>query len=157
MNFDNDKRGPAVKTPPPLIFLTLLLFAYGIEQYLPLNMGQSPLLNIVSIGAIVIGLGTIIHVGIMFWQAKTCIEPWKPTSTIITGGLYAYSRNPIYTGLCFVQIGLGLYLNSLWVVLSFLPAATLINYLVIHKEEHYLEQKFGDEYLDYKQRVRRWL
>ncbi len=157
MNYDNDKKGPAVKTPPPLIFLTFLLFAYGVEQYLPLNVGQSPLLNMICVVTIVIGLGSLIHVAIMFRQAKTSIEPWKPTSTIITGGLYAYSRNPIYVGLCLIQIGLGLYLNSLWVVLSFLPAATLVNYLVVHKEEHYLEKKFGDEYLRYKQRVRRWL
>jgi len=156
MNID-DTKGPAVKTPPPLIFLTLLLITYGIEQLLPLNIGQSPLLQIISASAIVIGLGIIIHVAFMFWQAKTCIEPWKPTSTIITSGIYAYSRNPIYAGFCFVQVGLGLYLNSLWVLFSFLPAAILVNVLVIKKEEHYLERKFGDEYLSYKERVRRWI
>jgi len=157
MNFDDDKKGPAVKTPPPLIFLTLLLIAYGFEQLLPLNIGQSSTLHIISVSAIVIGLGIIIHVALMFWQAKTCIEPWKPTSAIITSGIYAYSRNPIYAGLCFVQIGLGLYLNSLWVLFSFLPAAMLISALVIKKEERYLESKFGEEYLSYKKRVRRWI
>jgi protein-S-isoprenylcysteine O-methyltransferase Ste14 len=157
MNVEDDKKGPAVKVPPPLIFLTFLLIAYGIEQYLPFEMGQSPILWAISVGTITMGLATILHVAIMFRRAKTSIEPWKPTSAIITQGIYAYSRNPIYAGLCFVQIGLGFYLNSLWVVFSFLPAAILINHLVIKREECYLESKFGNEYLNYKERVRRWL
>lgn len=157
MNLDDDIKGPAVKFPPPLIFLSLLLSTYGIEQLLPLHIGRSLALDLFSIGITLLGFGIITHVALMFRRAKTCLEPWKPTSTIITSGIYAYSRNPIYAGLCFVQIGLGLYLNSFWVVFSFLPSATLVYYVAIRKEELYLECKFGDEYLHYKKGVRRWL
>ena len=64
----------------------------------------------------------LLGIGLMFHRHKTSIEPWKPTSTVMAHGPYAYSRNPIYVGFCFVVIGVGLSQNSLWITLSFLPA-----------------------------------
>jgi protein-S-isoprenylcysteine O-methyltransferase Ste14 len=157
MNQDSDKHGAAVKFPPPLVFLTVLIIFYGINHFFPLNIGSSAVLSLISIAAVTIGFGIIIHVAFMFRRARTHIEPWKPTTTIITDGIYAYSRNPIYTGFCFIQIGLGLYLNSYWTLFSFLPAAFLVHHAAIRKEEIYLESKFGIEYLQYKNSVRCWI
>ena len=58
---------------------------------------------------------------------------------------------------CLVPLGAGIYLNSLWMVLSFIPAALTVYQVAIKKEEAYLEQKFGEPYLAYKRNVRRWL
>jgi protein-S-isoprenylcysteine O-methyltransferase Ste14 len=93
----------------------------------------------------------------VFNRLKTHIEPWKPTSAIITTGIYGYSRNPIYVAFAVSTIGIGLMANSLWVVMSFLPASMAVYIVAIKKEEVYLEQKFGEEYLNYKNKVRRWL
>jgi len=92
-----------------------------------------------------------------FHRANTSVEPWRPTSAIITSGVFGVSRNPIYLAFCWAVIGIGLILNSWWVLLSFIPAAVLITIFVIKREESYLESKFADEYLRYKTRVRRWL
>ena len=92
-----------------------------------------------------------------FIQAKTKIEPWHPTTTIIQKGLYRYSRNPVYLSFCIATVGVGLVLNSWWVVASVMLLKSLLERLVISREEAYLERKFGEHYFEYKQRVRRWL
>jgi protein-S-isoprenylcysteine O-methyltransferase Ste14 len=104
----------------------------------------------------------LLIIGITAWsfrRVKTHIEPWKPTTTIITTGFFAISRNPIYLAFCVagIGIGIGMILHSWWVVFSCIPAAMLVYYFVIKREEAYLERKFGEAYLQYKARVRRWL
>jgi len=151
-----DRKGPAVKFPPPLITLVVILSAYGLQQLMPLNIAQSA--GLMPTGFAIIGLALIIIAisAVSFIRAKTHLEPWKPTSTIVSSGIFTLSRNPIYVGLCISCIGIGLVLNSWWVVLSFAPLAWLLLVLVIRREEAYLARKFGDDYLAYKKRVRRW-
>ena len=98
----------------------------------------------------------IVVIGLRFRKARTHIEPWKPSTALVTSGLFSFSRNPIYLAFCIITVGVGLLVNSLWVVISALPVAVLIQELVIRKEAAYLENQFGDEYLEYKNRVRRW-
>jgi protein-S-isoprenylcysteine O-methyltransferase Ste14 len=83
--------------------------------------------------------------------------PWKPTKNIITDGIYGWSRNPIYLGFNLLPIGMGIFFDNVWVLLSFVPAAFTLYHVAIKKEEVYLEEKFGDEYLGYKNKVRRWI
>ena len=157
MNSKIDKKGPAVKFPPPLIFLSLLITSYGAHQALPLGLGISPQAKFIGVAVALVGMLILLLTLISFLRAKTSIEPWKPTTKIITTGLYAWSRNPIYAAFCLIPIGCGIFINSLWVLLSFIPSALLVYYIAIRKEEVYLEEKFGEEYLRYKRKVRRWL
>ena len=84
-------------------------------------------------------------------------NPYEPTSSIVATGPYALSRNPIYVGAAVVYVGIAVVLNMVWPVL-FLPIGmALLYYGVIAQEESYLEKVFGDEYLKYKARVRRWM
>jgi protein-S-isoprenylcysteine O-methyltransferase Ste14 len=99
----------------------------------------------------------VLIVADVFKKHQTAIQPWKTTTVLVTDGLYARSRNPIYAGFCLVNVGLGLVADNLWLVLSALPGAWLVTKIAIEKEEAYLEQVFGQEYLDYKDKVRRWL
>jgi protein-S-isoprenylcysteine O-methyltransferase Ste14 len=152
-----DKKGPAVKFPPPLVFLSLLLVGYGLHQIAPISLGMPLWGKILGSALIIAGMCSLFVLLMTYLRNKTSIEPWKPTTHIITSGLYAWSRNPIYASFCLLTIGVGLFLNSLWIVLSFLPASVLVYYLAIKKEEAYLEAKFGAQYLRYKDKVRRWL
>ena len=104
-------------------------------------------------GAVLIAAVSVLQ----FFRAKTQVEPWRPTSSIIQSGLFRYSRNPIYLGFCIATLATGLILDSWWTIVALLPLVYLLQLLVIHKEEVYLEAKFGKGYLDYKRRVRRWL
>jgi protein-S-isoprenylcysteine O-methyltransferase Ste14 len=90
-------------------------------------------------------------------RAGTRVETTKPTTTIVTSGPYRLTRNPIYVGMVVILIGLAIALNTAWLLVALVPFYLVIRYGVIAPEEAYLERKFGDMYLSYKSRVRRWI
>jgi Phospholipid methyltransferase len=87
---------------------------------------------------------------------KTNLNIRKPTNDIVTSGPYSVSRNPLYIGMILLNIGIGCIVNSLWIFLLSAGLAAALRKGVIEPEETYLEKKFGDKYLRYKARVRRW-
>jgi protein-S-isoprenylcysteine O-methyltransferase Ste14 len=105
----------------------------------------------------VAGLWFIVPSARSFIKAKTNLKPWKSTSSIVTSGFYRYSRNPMYMGMLFIGTSASFGLNSLWVLCFQFVFVGIIQTFVIANEERYLENKFGEEYLDYKLKVRRWL
>jgi len=84
-------------------------------------------------------------------------NPWKPTTEIIQRKPFRISRNPMYLQLILVCVGLAIMLWNLWILLLVPLRAWLLQRLVIAPEEAYLERKFGETYLAYKRRVRRWI
>ena len=151
-----DKRGPGLKFPPPLLVVATIGPGYLIDWIKPL-----PILNgdfvwlsgtALIVAALLLALVSLFH----FLELKTHVEPWHPTTTIIKQGVYRFSRNPIYLAFCIATVGSGLVLNSWWVLMAVLPLILLLQKLVIKREEVYLERKFGEVYLDYKHQVRRW-
>lgn len=157
MNIKNDEKGAAVKFPPPLIFLVVIMAAYSVHYFFPVGLGGSSAFKYIGILVVVFGGVVLFFASKYFKHAETNIEPWKPTSKIISTGIYGYSRNPIYLAFCLVQIGLAVFLNSFWILISFIVSAVLVYYVAIKKEETYLEIKFGKDYIHYKNKVRRWL
>jgi protein-S-isoprenylcysteine O-methyltransferase Ste14 len=87
----------------------------------------------------------------------TRVETNKPTTRIVANGPYRFTRNPIYIGMLLGQAGLAVGFDSLWILATLVPFYLVIRYGVIAREEVYLESKFGDVYLSYMSRVRRWL
>ena len=156
-NGSNEKKGAAVKFPPPVIFVILILIGAGLDYVWPLSMGVPPSFESVGIAMCLFGVTVAILVNGTFKRVGTAIEPWKPTTRLITSGFYRWSRNPIYIGFCMFNMGIGIASNSLWIFLSFIPGAILVYYIAIAKEEAYLEARFGEEYRTYKARVRRWI
>jgi len=77
-----------------------------------------------------------------------------PSSTL---GPLRFSRNPAYVAAGLLQAVLGLLFNNVWVLLTIMPAIIVIHYVVVLRQEAYLEEKFGEAYRDYKSRVRRWI
>ena len=92
-----------------------------------------------------------------FKEAKTNFDPRKPTTAIITTGPYRYSRNPSYVSLTVLYLGIAIASDSVWVLAALIPTLLVMHYGVILREEHYLAEKFGEAYLQYKRSVRRWL
>ncbi|HEV8615619.1 MAG TPA: isoprenylcysteine carboxylmethyltransferase family protein, partial [Methylomirabilota bacterium] len=81
----------------------------------------------------------------------------KPTTVIVRTGPYRFSRNPIYLAFSLLQLGIAIWTNSVWLLATLVGAVALIHYVVIPREEQYLERRFGAQYLSYKVSVRRWL
>lgn len=92
-----------------------------------------------------------------FQTAGTPVPGNRPTTTIVRTGPYRYSRNPIYLSFSLLQLGVAFWVNSLWLLVTLIPAMALMSFVVIPREEQYLETHFSSDYLPYKASVRRWL
>ncbi len=150
---------PGVIAPPPLIYLGFLLAGWGIEAQMrdvTFGIEREPRLYgavvLLVIGFVIEGEATT-----RFRRAGTAVEPWKPSSRLITEGLYRFSRNPIYVGMAVLYCGLALLLDSPLALALLIPCLFVVDRGVIAREEPYLDARFGPDYRDYKSRVRRWL
>lgn len=130
---------------------------FVFNVFLPLRFlpdGAPRVVAGVVLTALSIGLG--LWAALLMVKAGTTVEPYGATTRIITHGPFRYSRNPIYIALSGWYGGVAIAFNSLWPLL-FLPVVLIVMVQgVIKREERYLERKFGEEYLGYKRRVRRW-
>ncbi|CAM3241941.1 methyltransferase family protein [Shewanella violacea] len=153
----DDSRGAGVRIPPPLVFIFFILCALGLDWLCPLDIHFPLALAYSGLAITILGVMALLYLAMLFKRVNTNIEPWKSTSTIITTGIYAYSRNPIYLAFCTIPLGLGLFFSHVWLMLSVFPSCIAVYFLAIRAEEAYLTEKFADEYLAYLSRVRRWL
>ena len=138
------------------MLLSCVLVGVGLHWIYPIPFVANPIRWIVAAILIGSGVGNILYCAWKFKKTGTNIEPWKKTSRIITSGVYRFTRNPIYLSFLIVGTGVAFAVNSLWIIAMMIPLIFLLNYFVIAKEERYLEQSFGGEYLAYKGKVRRW-
>lgn len=152
-----DKRGPGLKFSPALLALAAIGCAWLVDQVRPLPIAAGDGLRPGGITIIVIAVLLALIALAQFIRARTHVEPWRPTTKVIRTGVFRFSRNPIYLSFCIAAIGIGLLLNSWWVVASVTVIKPLLEHFVISREEAYLEKKFGEHYLEYKRQVRRWL
>ena len=90
-------------------------------------------------------------------RADTLANLYKPVSHIATEGPFRYTRNPAYLSMTMMYTGIASLANALWAIILLPVALLVIQRGVIEREERYLERKFGEEYLSYKARVRRWI
>jgi protein-S-isoprenylcysteine O-methyltransferase Ste14 len=89
--------------------------------------------------------------------AGTPVPGDRPTTAIVRAGPYRYSRNPIYVAFSLLHLGIAFWANSLWLLVTLVPAVALMSFVVIPREERYLETRFPSQYPAYKAAVRRWL
>jgi protein-S-isoprenylcysteine O-methyltransferase Ste14 len=92
----------------------------------------------------------------MLTRLGTNVSPLRPTTALATEGVFGWTRNPLYSGGTLVMLGLALVFALDWLVLLIVPSVLILHVGVVRREERYLEQKFGDQYRLYKQRVPRY-
>ncbi len=152
-----DRPGPGISVPPPVIYLVALLVGLGLDHLWP-TAPFSARWGYVA-GAVLIILPILIMppVLIRFRRAGTPFDVRKTASALITDGPYRFSRNPSYVSLTLLYVGLGVVLNTVWVLLLVIPVLLIMHFGVVLREERHLEARFGEEYVRYKSAVRRWL
>lgn len=151
------------RIPPPLIDLACAALMWALARWLPQAQwcprGASWLVWLVAIALALAG-GLIALAGVHeFKRARTTINPLAPqrTSSLVVGGVYQYTRNPMYLGMLLVLIGWGVWLgNMAALVAGPLLAVLALNALQIGPEERVMRERFGDDYAGYAARVRRW-
>jgi protein-S-isoprenylcysteine O-methyltransferase Ste14 len=150
--------GPGVKLPPPLPFA--LGFAAGVtlEQLWPLRarFAALPHSGFGGVTLMTLGAALVVTGMLTFRRHRTAIYPNRPARNLVTSGVYAYTRNPMYLGLSMAYLG-GVLATGLWWPLLLLPLVLmLVVTLIIRREEEHLHERFPDEYGEYSARVRRW-
>jgi protein-S-isoprenylcysteine O-methyltransferase Ste14 len=111
------------------------------------------------VGAVVFVLALVLAIWAIdtMTRAGTNVPTNRPTTAIVDGGPYRFTRNPIYVGMFGGLIGLGIAFDNPWLLAMLGPFALVIRYGIVAREEAYLERTFGDAYRGYRRRVRRWL
>ncbi len=145
------------KIPPPLLVLILVIANYFSSK--KIDLINLPNKDLISILIFLIGILILLNPIFKFIKSKTTIDPikFKKVNKLITTGIYKYSRNPMYLGLLMIVTSTSLfYLNIFSITTPFL-FYFWINRFQIKREEIFLTEKFGKEYLLYRTKTRRWI
>jgi len=152
-NADN----PGVITTPPYFYAGALVMGLLANRRLRLPLLPRRLARtlglLVTVGGFAVGLLGLRELR----RAGTNVDPYKPATIVVTGGPYRLTRNPMYLGFTLMYVGISALSNALPPLVLLPVVQQLMRRGVIEREERYLENKFGEEYLQYKVSVRRWL
>jgi len=153
----DDQDNPGIRVPPPLIYLFALLLGLLLNRkfHVPcLSHGVARVLGWPLVGG---GMALAAWFARTMNAADTTLRIDKPVSSLVQDGPFRYSRNPGYLSLTMLYAGVAVLRNALWAIILMPLVLHVIQREVIEREERYLERTFGEEYLAYKRKVRRWV
>ena len=159
MNYERD--AAAVRVFPPAVPVLTILLGIVLQRLWPIqvDLAIAPAARywvggLIAVGAILgLGLWSVV----LFRRSGQDENPWKPTPQIVERGPFRMTRNPMYLQMIIVCIGMAFMLANAWILLLTPLGGWVLQRFAIRPEEAYLERKFGDKYLAYRRRVRRWL
>lgn len=158
MNETRDTAG--VIAPPPLIGLAAVVLGLALDRLLPAYV-LTVLLSLserILIGGLVMAAGFALALPAIFAfrRAGTHVEPWKPSSALVTDGVFRRLRNPMYVGATLLLAGFAILFASDWTLVMTVGFAAIVHFGVVKREERYLEAKFGEPYRSYSAKVPRY-
>jgi protein-S-isoprenylcysteine O-methyltransferase Ste14 len=154
---DKPLDNPGVIAFPPLIWLVNAVISVVVHLFVRLPIMKYSICLVCGMVFIILAPTLALSALRTMKAAGTNVHPSEPALTLVRGGPFRFTRNPMYLALCLVQIALGFFLND-WITLLFVvPLAFILRNGVILREERYLTAKFGEPYLQYKREVRRWI
>jgi len=148
---------PKVIASPALIFAGGLVLGFILDWLWPIKFLPEGWSLVVGFFLIFIAINIKTYAVREMVKLDTNLNVRKPTNAIATEWPFSVSRNPIYAGIVLLNIGVACFVNALWILLLTPVLVLVLQKGVIEPEEAYLEQKFGDKYLRYKSKVRRWI
>jgi protein-S-isoprenylcysteine O-methyltransferase Ste14 len=142
---------------PPLVYGGTLALGLLLNRLVPRAFLPRVAARVAGAALCALGLGIGMPAFLTMRRAHTNVRPDLPTTALVVSGPFRYSRNPIYLSLAVLYAGIATLANALAAILLLPAVIAVIDRGMIAREERYLEQKFGDEYRDYRARVRRWI
>ena len=142
---------------PPLVYLASIVSGVLLHLGWPFPFLPGRLAAGLGAPVVAVAIALFAYAAGTFRAAGTPVPARKPTTVIVRSGPYRFSRNPIYLAFSLLQLGIAIWVNSLWLVATLVGAVVLMHGVVIPREEEYLQRRFGAPYLAYKTAVRRWL
>jgi protein-S-isoprenylcysteine O-methyltransferase Ste14 len=150
---------PAQIPWPPLLLLGAIAGAVLLGYVYPLawpGLNDTPA-HVIGLGLGAAGIVLLIYAILTLRRHGTTVRPDQGASALVTDGPYRRFRNPIYLADCLILFGLAEVTQNVWFVVASFVFALLVTWLAIVPEERHLERRFGDAYLAYKARSRRWI
>lgn len=156
---ENKKDNPGVYFPPPLIYAGIFIAAIFIQKIISIDdtLFHNVIIKIIGVIFLLTALFFLFRGFKKFFESKNSLITIRPSNSLQTTGIYRISRNPMYIGISNVYLGLSCIIGNWWNIFLFPLLILIIQEYVIKREERYLERRFGQEYLDYKSKVRRWI
>lgn len=156
---ENKKDHAGIYIPPPLFYVFTFVVAVLIQGRFPINDSLFHLRAIKVLGVILIVLSLFFLIRSLrqFFKSKNTLVTVKPASSLQTIGIYHVTRNPMYVGLAIVYLAITCFIGNWWNIILFPILLAIVQEYIIKHEEKYLERRFAQEYVDYKNNVRRWL
>ncbi len=146
-----------LRARPPILAGLYLLAALGLHYLFPHTRvipSRYRFLGIAILGTGIFLTGWAFR---MFQKKGTTHNPYGTPTAVVATGPFRFSRNPMYLGVSLVLLGVAIFVGTVPLFLAPLAFFLTMNAVFIPREERTLERIFGQEYLDYKHRVRRWL
>jgi protein-S-isoprenylcysteine O-methyltransferase Ste14 len=141
---------------PPLVYLGSIALGVILHFAWPIPLLPRGMSRLFGALVVLLAIGLFVSAVRSFRAAGTPVPGNQPTTAIVRTGPYRFSRNPIYLAFSLLQLGIALWVNSLWLVVTLLPAVAVMALVVIPREERYLEARLPSEYPSYRASVRRW-
>jgi len=137
-----------------MIFGGLVIVGLLLQHIHPLDLPE----NFSWLGYSVLAAGISLDIWAMatMVKARTNILPHRPADHLVTSGPFSFMRNPIYVGNTIATAGLGMALQSGWLLLATPVAVLATHHLAVVREQAHLQQRFGKEWSDYAARVKPW-
>lgn len=152
--------GPNIAVYPPAVSVIAPTVAVALEWLAPLDLlPKAGDMAIAVPGVMLLGLAGWLAISgeRAFRAAGTNVDPKQPALTLVRGGPYRFSRNPMYLGMVVLQVGLALTFSLDWAIFGAVSVFMLLHFRVVLREEAYLTGLFGADYSDYVAQTRRWL
>jgi len=156
---NKSKDRASVPVPPPVFFFICLGGGSLLEYLFPIHiiiLSWTPRIIAGSVFFLISGCFALSAFKVLA-KNKTPFDPSKSTVVIVCEGVFQFTRNPLYLSLLFSLTGFAVLLCSIWLFILIPVLFIFLKYLAVLPEEAYLSDKFGQEYLDYKRSVRRWI
>ena len=142
---------------PPRLVLILLAAMGALHVLLPGPMLLAFPYTLAGAAVAALGLALVLSGARLFSRVRTNIRTFNEPGVLVTGGLFRWSRNPIYLGFVLLLLGTAVLLGSATPFLAVVVFAAVADRWYIAFEERAMQAKFGDAYADYKRRTRRWI
>ena len=142
---------------PPWVYLGAIALGVLMHVALPVRLVSRAVSVPLGGTTVLVAIALFLSAVRTFRSAGTPVPGNRPTTTIVRTGPYRCSRNPIYLSFSLLQLGVAFWVNSLWLLVTLMPAVALMSFVVIPREEQYLATRFPSDYLPYRASVRRWL
>ena len=145
------------KIVPPIYFFLALIAIVGLHKYFPVAQMLEPPISFAGAGLIALGIAIAAWAARAFGKAGTPVVPFHQSTSLVTGGLYRYTRNPMYVGITSILTAEAILFSSA-VMLGYAAAAFVVFHLfILGYEEPTLAKKFGESYEKYCRNVPRWV